>query len=169
VSGASRQLATALLCGLIFGVGLCVSGMTDPKNVIAFLDVAGKWSPNLGGVMLGAIAVHAGWLWFGGRLERTAKPDVESDAATTTSLRPLASGKRVDAALVGGAALFGIGWGFAGYCPGPALVALGSGASGVALFVAAMGLGMALNVAAGAAVCSRSNTSALSRDEQVRP
>ncbi|HEY3665950.1 MAG TPA: DUF6691 family protein, partial [Polyangiaceae bacterium] len=62
-----RPLVTALLAGLIFGVGLCVSGMTDPKNIVAFLDVTGHWSPNLAGVMLGAIAVHASWLRFGAR------------------------------------------------------------------------------------------------------
>ncbi len=62
-----KPLLTALLSGLVFGVGLCISGMTDPKNVLAFLDVAGAWSPNLAGVMLGAIAVHAAWLRFGAK------------------------------------------------------------------------------------------------------
>ena len=119
-----KPLLTALLSGLVFGVGLCISGMTDPKNVLAFLDVAGAWSPNLAGVMLGAIAVHAAWLRFGAKV----------------SLTPIRA--RVDAALLGGAALFGIGWGLAGYCPGPAFVALGSGALGTLAFVGAMLLGM---------------------------
>jgi len=128
---------SALGCGLCFGVGLCLSGMTDPANVIAFLDVAGKWSPNLAGVMLGAIAVHASWLAWTARR-----------SATGTKERVLpVNGKRVDGALVGGAALFGIGWGLSGYCPGPAVVALGSGAKAALVFVAAMAAGMALNEA----------------------
>lgn len=125
-----KALLSALLAGLIFGVGLCVSGMTDPKNVLAFLDVAGAWSPNLAGVMLGAIAVHALWLHWA---------RAGHDTAATTGKRP------IDAALLTGSALFGVGWGLAGYCPGPSLVALGSGALGVFAFVAASALGMALS------------------------
>ncbi len=130
-----KALLSALGCGLLFGVGLCVSGMTDPANIIAFLDVSGSWSPNLAGVMLGAIAVHAGWLRWTAR----------RDAATAENRALPADGKRIDGALVGGAALFGIGWGVSGYCPGPAIVALGSGALGTLVFVAAMAFGMALN------------------------
>ncbi|HEY0468815.1 MAG TPA: DUF6691 family protein [Polyangiaceae bacterium] len=130
-----KALLTALGCGLLFGVGLCVSGMTDPANIIAFLDVSGTWSPNLAGVMLGAIAVHGGWLRWQAR---------RAPAATSDSLVP-ANGKRVDGALVGGAALFGIGWGLSGYCPGPALVALGSGAWGAFVFVIAMAAGILLS------------------------
>jgi uncharacterized protein len=122
----------ALAAGLIFGVGLCVSGMTDPKNILAFLDFTGHWSPNLAGVMVGAIAVHAGWLRFGAR-QNAAPPNCAPPP------RP-----RVDAALVGGAALFGVGWGLAGYCPGPSIVALGSGALAPCVFVVAMVLGMLL-------------------------
>jgi len=129
-----KALLTATGCGLLFGVGLCVSGMTDPANIIAFLDVSGKWSPNLAGVMLGAIAVHASWLRLAARRGR---------ATAESSLRP-ATAKRIDGALVGGAALFGIGWGMSGYCPGPAIVALGSGAPGTLVFVAAMVFGMML-------------------------
>jgi uncharacterized membrane protein YedE/YeeE len=124
-----RPLVTALLAGLIFGVGLCVSGMTDPKNIVAFLDVTGHWSPNLAGVMLGAVAVHATWLLFGART-RLSPP---------ASLVPRA---QLDGALLIGAALFGIGWGLSGYCPGPAVVALGSGALGPLVFVAAMVVGI---------------------------
>ncbi len=132
-----KPLLTALACGLLFGVGLCVSGMTDPANIIAFLDVSGKWSPNLAGVMLGAIAVHATWLrWTAQRDAATAKNGV---------LPARTSGKRVDGALVLGAALFGVGWGVSGYCPGPAIVALGSGALGPLVFVIAMAAGMLLN------------------------
>jgi len=129
-----RALATALLAGLIFGVGLCISGMSDPKVVLAFLDVAGNWSPNLAGVMLGAIAVHAAWLRWGAKV----------NDAPSTSLLP-AGKQRIDASLLGGAALFGVGWGLSGYCPGPSVVALGSGALGVVVFLATMGAGMALS------------------------
>jgi len=125
---------TALGCGALFGVGLCVSGMADPRNIIAFLDVSGRWSPNLAGVMLGAITVHFAWLrWL------TRRNGASSDAALP------ANGKRVDRALVGGATLFGIGWGVSGYCPGPAIVALGSGALGPLVFVLAMAAGMVLS------------------------
>ena len=129
-----RPLLTALLAGLIFGVGLCVSGMSDPKNVLAFLDVAGAWSPNLAGVMLGAIGVHAAWLRWGARV----------DGAPGTSLAPPAK-PRIDAALLGGAALFGVGWGVSGYCPGPALLSLVTLAWAPTLFVAAMLVGMVLH------------------------
>jgi uncharacterized membrane protein YedE/YeeE len=107
--------------------------MSDPKNVLAFLDVAGAWSPNLAGVMLGAIAVHGVWLRWGAR----------DRAAPGTSLLPMS--KRIDAALLGGAALFGVGWGLSGYCPGPSVVALGGGAPGVVVFLVAAFAGMALS------------------------
>jgi len=128
-----KPLATALLSGVIFGVGLCVSGMTDPKNITAFLDVTGHWSPNLAGVMLGAIAVHAAWLRFGARVPGAAR----------ASLLPAA--KRIDGALLGGAALFGVGWGLSGYCPGPSIVALGTGAPGAIVFVTAMVVGISVS------------------------
>jgi uncharacterized membrane protein YedE/YeeE len=131
-----KALSTALLAGVIFGVGLCVSGMTDPKNILAFLDVTGRWSPNLAGVMLGAVAVHATWLRLGARVTATG----------LTSL--LAPQSRIDGALLGGAALFGVGWGLSGYCPGPALVALGGGALGTIVFVAAMVVGIGVSEAA---------------------
>jgi uncharacterized membrane protein YedE/YeeE len=129
-----KALLTALGCGLLFGVGLCVSGMTNPANIIAFLDLAGRWSPNLAGVMLGAIAVHFAWLRWSARRTPTSH-----DSVLAPSRRP------IDGALVGGAALFGVGWGVSGYCPGPAIVALGSGAVGALVFVAAMAAGMKLN------------------------
>ncbi len=128
-----KALASALLAGAIFGVGLCVSGMTDPKNIVAFLDVTGHWSPNLAGVMLGAIAVHATWLRFGARV----------GYAGPSSLMPPRA--RIDSALLGGAALFGMGWGLSGYCPGPSIVALGTGAPGAIVFVAAMVAGIGVS------------------------
>jgi uncharacterized protein len=127
-----RALLSALLAGVIFGVGLCVSGMTDPKNVIAFLDVTGGWSPKLFGVMIGAIVVHAVWLRWSAR------------GAVSNSFSPPT---RIDGALLLGAALFGVGWGLSGYCPGPALVALGTGALAPVVFVAAMVVGMVLSEA----------------------
>jgi uncharacterized membrane protein YedE/YeeE len=132
-----KALLSALAAGLIFGAGLCISGMTDPKNIIAFLDFSGRWSPNLAGVMVGAIAVHASWLRWGAR-QRVATPQ--------SSLPPRG---RVDGALVGGAALFGVGWGLSGYCPGPAIVALGSGLLAPLVFVTAMVLGMLASDALG--------------------
>jgi len=132
-----KELVTSLGCGLLFGIGLCISGMSVPANVIAFLDVSGRWSPNLAGVMFGAIAVHATWLHWPRRAGRRSTA-VNADA-------PRSNLKRVDGALVAGAALFGIGWGMSGYCPGPAIVALGSGALGTLVFVAAMALGMVLS------------------------
>jgi uncharacterized membrane protein YedE/YeeE len=129
-----KALLTALGCGLLFGVGLCVSGMTNPLNIIAFLDVGGRWSPNLAGVMLGAIAVHFGWLRWSAERKQTSH-----DSILAPSRRP------IDGRLVGGSALFGIGWGVSGYCPGPAIVALGSGALGALVFVMAMAAGMKLS------------------------
>ncbi len=129
-----KALVTALLAGSIFGVGLCISGMTDPKNIIAFLDVTGHWSPNLAGVMLGAVAVHTAWLRWGTRNSAMAAP----------SLSPRVG---IDGALLGGAALFGVGCGLAGYCPGPSVVAVATGALAPLVFVAAMLAGMVLNAA----------------------
>jgi uncharacterized protein len=129
-----RAVASALLAGAIFGVGLCVSGMTDPKNIIAFLDVTGAWSPNLAGVMLGAIAVHASWLRYSSR----------GSGGSRTASASLRLPGRIDGALLGGSALFGVGWGLSGYCPGPAIVALANGTLGTVAFVLAMLVGMAL-------------------------
>ena len=126
-----KAILTALFAGALFGVGLCVSGMTDPQNVIAFLDVAGAWSPKLAGVMIGAVLVHAAWLRLG----------VLRVASCAPSVAPRAG---VDIALRSGAAVFGVGWGLAGYCPGPALVALGTGTLGPLVFVIAMLVGIVL-------------------------
>ena len=127
-----KATLSALGAGLVFGAGLCLSGMTDPRRITAFLDFAGHWSPNLAGVMLGAIAVHASFLRWGAP---------RGAASSNYSLIPSA---QIDRALIGGAAIFGVGWGLSGYCPGPALVALSSGAIGPFVFVAAMVLGMRL-------------------------
>jgi uncharacterized membrane protein YedE/YeeE len=123
-----RRRLAALGAGALFGAGLVVSGMTDPRNVVGFLDFAGRWNPTLAAVMAGAIGVHFGALrWLGAR----GYPVLGGDA------RP-----SIDGRLVAGAAIFGVGWGMAGYCPGPAVVALGFGAPSAWAFMAAMVLGV---------------------------
>lgn len=121
-----------VLSGLLFGFGLDLSRMTDPERVLGFLDVAGTWDPTLLFVMAGALAVSVPaftWLqrrgrsWLAGPLQLPTRRDL-------------------DARLLGGAALFGIGWGLAGYCPGPGLSALAHGAMDPAWFVVGMVLGM---------------------------
>lgn len=123
----------ALLTGLIFGFGLSLSGMTDPRKVLAFLDIGGAWDPSLAFVMIGAIAVHAlsYHLW----LKKRARPFLAS-AFSLPSLRA------IDARLISGAAIFGVGWGIGGFCPGPALVSLMGGSASALLFMLAMLGGM---------------------------
>jgi uncharacterized membrane protein YedE/YeeE len=130
-----KPALSALGAGLLFGVGLWISGMTDPRNIIGFLDVSGHWNPTLAAVMIGAIGVHATalHLWR----SKAAFPR----GAVTLSQPALASAAR-DPRLVVGSAVFGVGWGLAGYCPGPAIVSLGSGAASAWLFVVAMILGV---------------------------
>lgn len=128
-----RSAALGLVCGLIFAVGLVLSGMSDPARVLGFLDFAGDWDPRLAFVMLGAIGVHFTWLRLAPRLQGTS--------ARAFSLAPHAP---ITLPLVLGAVLFGVGWGMAGYCPGPALVSLGLGAREGSVFLAAMLSGMAL-------------------------
>lgn len=127
-------LVTSWLAGLVFGIGLIVSGMANPAKVLGFLDVAGPWDPSLALVMAGAIAVGA----LGFALARHRKKsylglDMKLPSAT-----------RIDRRLIGGSLLFGVGWGIAGFCPGPGLVALGMGEVKAVVFVLAMLLGMAL-------------------------
>ena len=127
-------LIASLLSGLVFGLGLIVSGMANPAKVLGFLDLAGAWDPSLALVMAGAIAV--GLVAFGVAKGRTRSLlGVEMKLPTS---------RQIDRRLVGGSLLFGIGWGIAGYCPGPALVALGMGQLKAVVFVAAMLAGMAL-------------------------
>jgi uncharacterized membrane protein YedE/YeeE len=122
----------SLLAGLVFGLGLILSGMADPAKVLGFLDLAGAWDPSLAFVMLGAIAV--GLVAFAVAGRRTS-------SYLGLPLK-LPTARHVDARLVCGGLLFGVGWGIAGFCPGPALVALGMGQSKAVVFVAAMLLGM---------------------------
>lgn len=120
-----RRTVGALVAGVLFGAGLVVSGMTNPRNVIGFLDFSARWNPRLLAVMAGAVGVYAALLALLGPIVRGVRP------------LPGRSG-RVDASLVLGAATFGVGWGLAGYCPGPAIVCLGSGTATALAFVAAM-------------------------------
>jgi uncharacterized membrane protein YedE/YeeE len=123
---------TAFVAGLLFAAGLGVGGMTQPAKVLGFLDVAGNWDRSLAFVMLGAIASHAPSVrWI---LRRRAPLFAVRFALPTR--------RDVDARLVIGAALFGTGWGLVGYCPGPALTALGGGVPAAALFVPSMVAGM---------------------------
>ncbi|SPS02876.1 DUF6691 family protein [Cupriavidus taiwanensis] len=123
---------TALLAGLLFGVGLMVSGMANPAKVLSFLDLAGSWDPSLAFVMVGAIAVGTVAFVVAKRRKRSFLGlPVQLPASTTVTLR-----------LVLGSAAFGIGWGLAGFCPGPALVALGAGYPKAVGFIAAMLAGM---------------------------
>ena len=132
------NLVAAFVSGLVFGLGLILSGMTDPGKVIGFLDLAGNWDPSLALVMAGAIAVgffafalagRRGKTFLGGALHLPTRRDIDNR-------------------LIGGSLLFGIGWGLAGFCPGPALVSLASGVEQAAVFVAAMLGGMVVYHAA---------------------
>lgn len=111
------NLALALLAGIVFGLGLLLSGMANPAKVLGFLDIGGAWDPSLGFVMAGAIAVALPCFLWAGRHTRTW-------LGLPLALPPKTA---VDRKLVLGSVLFGIGWGLSGICPGPALVGLGSG------------------------------------------
>ncbi|MDR3518000.1 MAG: YeeE/YedE family protein [Azospirillaceae bacterium] len=129
-----RALLTALAAGLLFGLGLTGSGMIDPARVLGFLDVAGIWDPTLAFVMAGAVPVAM----LGFRLTRhRSAPCCASEFQAPTR-------SAIDRSLVAGAILFGIGWGLVGYCPGPALAALGLGRTATGIFVGAMLAGMAI-------------------------
>lgn len=131
----SRALLVALLSGLLFGAGLAVSGMADPARVRAFLDVMGRWDPTLAFVMGGAmLPMIVAW---------RIKARIDRPLAGTDFHVPSTS--KVDGKLVGGSALFGIGWGIAGLCPGPAIAGLAVRPLPTALFVAAMLVGMLVN------------------------
>jgi len=127
------QVLASFLCGLIFGAGLLISGMTDPQKVLGFLDLFGAWDATLAFVMAGAVAVAASGFALA---RRRAAP-----AFSPRFVWP--DRNDIDAPLVGGAILFGIGWGLAGFCPGPAFTALTTGGSTALIFVATMLVGMA--------------------------
>lgn len=124
----------ALLCGLVFGAGLAISGMTDTAKVIGFLDLLGDWDPDLMFVMAAAVLVTLVSFRF---ILRRKGPLLDTGFKLPTQ-------RQVDRRLLGGAVLFGIGWGLYGYCPGPALAALAYLNTETAVFVVAMLVGMAL-------------------------
>ena len=123
---------TSLLAGLVFGLGLIVSGMANPSKVLGFLDLGGAWDPSLAFVMAGAIAVGA--LAFALARKRTV--------SFLGAPMKLPTSRDIDSRLLIGSVVFGIGWGVAGFCPGPGLVALGMGEVKALVFVAAMLVGM---------------------------
>lgn len=128
------KLLMALLAGLLFGVGLILSGMTDPAKVLGFLDLAGNWDPSLAFVMAGALLVGSLIFPFASKRPKSILGD---------ALR-LPTATRLDRRLVLGGLTFGVGWGLAGYCPGPALTSLAQGGTKPLLFFVAMLAGMAL-------------------------
>jgi len=128
------RVLVALFSGLIFGFGLIVSGMNDPGKVIGFLDLAGHWDPSLALVMAGAIGMAlVPFAWAG-------KTTVAWLGATMPGKTP----QVIDHRLLGGSALFGIGWGLSGFCPGPGVLGLGAGYQPAIVFVAAMLFGMVI-------------------------
>ncbi len=124
---------SAFAVGLIFGTGLLLSGMNQPEKILGFLDLAGRWDPSLIFVMVGAVAV--GLLGFQ-IADRRPLSWLGDPVSRTTS-------NKIDPRLLSGAAIFGVGWGLAGVCPGPALVNLGFASGPAAIFVVAMFAGMA--------------------------
>ena len=125
------KILAGLIAGLLFGLGLAVGGMTDPQRIIGFLDIAGDWDPTLIGVMGGAVVTS----FIGYRLVwRMGAPKLEPRFFIPTR-------SDLDGRLLGGAALFGIGWGLSGYCPGPAVASLAGLTGPLAAFLAAMAAG----------------------------
>lgn len=128
-------LLAALASGLVFGIGLILSGMTDPWKVRHFLDLAGAWDPSLAFVMLGAIPVaFAGYRLLERRQQTLLAAPLH-----------LPGTRNITRSLIAGSLLFGIGWAIAGFCPGPALAAAGAGLKPAILFLGAMLTGMALH------------------------
>lgn len=127
-------ILNAFVAGLIFATGLIISGMANPAKVLGFLDIAGNWDPSLAFVMGGAIAVGSIGFAMARRLERSLLNAPIS----------LPSATRIDRRLLAGSTVFGMGWGLAGFCPGPALVSAGGGQLEAMLFVIAMLVGMKL-------------------------
>src|SRR5258708_4031541 len=128
-------MIASLLSGLVFGAGLLISGMVKPTKVLAFLDIFGAWDPSLAVVMVAALAVSApGFMLAKGR----ARPFLAAQRVWRTK-------NHIDPPLIVGAALFGVGWGLVGLCPGPALESLATLSPGVIVFTVAMAAGMALH------------------------
>jgi uncharacterized membrane protein YedE/YeeE len=148
----NARVLLALAAGALFGAGLALSGMTDPARVRAFLDLFGRWDPTLGFVMAGALLPMA-IAWAAVRRRAAPLADARFHLPATTGIDP---------SLLGGAALFGIGWGIAGLCPGPGIAALALVPTRAAIFVAAMLAGFALHQIATAPVAEKKMEGALS-------
>jgi uncharacterized membrane protein YedE/YeeE len=129
-----KRMISAALAGLIFGCGLIVAGMANPAKVLAFLDITGRWDPSLALVMAGAIAVALPAFSWARRRDRSLLGEAMQ----------LPTARRADRRLLIGSLIFGMGWGLAGICPGPALVLAGSGLPDGLLFLLAMLAGMTL-------------------------
>lgn len=126
------NILTSLVVGLVFGIGLCVSQMINPAKVLGFLDIAGNWDPTLAFVMAGALVTALpGFLVA----RRWSSP-------VLTGRFYLPTRTDIDFSLIAGAVLFGVGWGLVGFCPGPAIAALGFGDTQVMVFMVAMLAGM---------------------------
>ncbi len=143
------RIVLTYLTGMVFGLGITVSGMINPAKVVNFFDVLGTWDPSLAFVMAGAVAVT----FLGYRLAMRRPAPLLADSFH------LPANQRVDRRLLGGAAIFGVGWGIAGCCPGAALPALGTGRIEVFIFVAALIAGIII----ARWLLSRSATSAAAR------
>ena len=129
-----KQLISVFFCGLLFAIGLGISGMTDANKVIAFLNLAGEWDPSLAFVMAGAIGVHMPLIWW----IRGRKAPIFGDLFHLPTRQDLGS------QLVLGSAIFGIGWGLGGFCPGPGIVSTMSFLPSALVFTAMMLAGMKL-------------------------
>jgi len=133
-SKVAKRTLVGFVCGVVFGLGFALSGMTNPANVIGFLDVSGSWNPSLMFVMGGAVLVA----FFGFRLALKRPTPLFETRFFTPDKTP------VDSKLVIGAAIFGVGWGLSGYCPGPALASLSQATTGLVVFLGASAFGAVL-------------------------
>ena len=131
----SKLNISSFICGILFSIGLGISGMTQPQKVIGFLDVFGEWNPSLAFVMGGAVLSYLALQLL---IQRNFSIPVLGGSFQIPTRKDL------DRSLIIGALLFGSGWGLGGYCPGPAITSLGSGSLNALLFVVAMGVGMLL-------------------------
>ena len=131
----AKSNISSIICGIIFSIGLGISGMTQPQKVIGFLDIFGEWNPSLAFVMGGAVLSYLALQLL---IQRRFSIPLLGGTFQISSRKDL------DRSLIIGALLFGSGWGLGGYCPGPAITSLGSGSLNALLFVVAMGVGMLL-------------------------
>ncbi len=130
-----KNIIVAFIVGLLFAVGLNIAGMTQPQKVMGFLDLFGNWDASLVFVMVGAIAVHAGYFFF-------IKPKFQHPQFASAYQVP--TKKNLTSSLIVGAIIFGIGWGLGGYCPGPGITSMATFSINSIVFVASMLVGMAI-------------------------